>query len=57
VYGSSLIGVGMTLPAETVETTSSAKAVTANAVQIDLALRPLSSPTMAPMLSRYGDFS
>jgi hypothetical protein len=41
----------MMLPAETVETRSSAKATTAKTVQIDLDLRPLSSPTTA-MLTR-----
>ena len=49
VYGSLLIGVGMTLPAETVETTSIARAATAAAVQTDFALSPL-SPTLAPIL-------
>ena len=36
VYGSSLIGVGITLPAEMVEARSSAKTTTANAVHRDL---------------------
>ena len=49
VYGSSLIGVGMMLAAETVEATSRPSAATAAAVHTDLALRPL-SPTMTPML-------
>src|SRR5437867_9537145 len=49
VYGSLLIGGEITLPAETVETTSRPSAATAAAVHTDLALRPL-SPTMATML-------
>ncbi len=50
VYGSSPIGVGITLPAETVATTSRPSTATATAVQIDLALRPL-SPTVTMLIS------
>ena len=56
VYGSSLIGVGITLPAETVEARSSANTTTANAVHRDLERRALSSPTTA-MLTRFREIS
>src|SRR5262245_1875744 len=52
VYGSSLIGVGRTLPAETVATKNRPSAAIATAVQTDFALRPL-SPT-APILISPG---
>ena len=52
MYGSSLIGVGITLPAETVEARSSANTTTANAVHRDFERRALSSPTTA-MLTRF----
>jgi hypothetical protein len=39
VYGSSLIGVGSTLPADTVATKNNPSAATATAVQTDLVRR------------------
>jgi hypothetical protein len=50
------MGVGITLPAETVEARSSANTTTANAVQTDLERRALSSPTTA-MLTRFRENS
>src|SRR5689334_23267091 len=49
VYGSLLIGVATTLPAETVAAKSRPSAATATAVHADFALLPL-SPTMARIL-------